>query len=92
MTRDVRHEAVALLERELGRAGCDTAPATAAHLVAVLEGHHIGLTDIRGLGDPTDWRTPATGAQPTDDYRQARAALTARRAKRRDLPTSIGGA
>jgi hypothetical protein len=79
VTRDVRHEAIVLLERELGRAGCDTAQATAAHLLVVLEGHQIGLSDIRALGDPTDWHTQPTGSQPTDDYRAARAKLAATR-------------
>lgn len=76
MTRDLHHDAITLLTHELARTGCPTPPATAAALLAVLTGHHIGLVDHTAAHERSHWRARPHTSPPTADYRAARAALT----------------
>jgi hypothetical protein len=75
--RDLRAEAKSAFSRRLAREGCRVPDLLATELLAILDGHHISLTDTTQPADPNaDWHPPAHPTPaPPDDYRAARAAL-----------------
>lgn len=57
--RDLRAEAHHAFARRLHREGCQVPDLLATELLAILDGHHIGLTDTTAPADPNaDWHPP----------------------------------
>jgi len=75
--RDLRAEAKTAFSRRLQREGCRVPDLLATELLAILDGHHIGLADTTTPADPAaDWHQPPNPTPaPPDHYRAARAAL-----------------
>jgi hypothetical protein len=77
-TRDVRDLITAAWATKLRTEGAKNPHTLALELAVIAEAHGVKLTRPAHLHDPAaDWTAPVEAAPPTEDWRAARAAMTA---------------